>query len=676
MVTRRVAGAVLAVALGSSAAADPTLEDLIGVPNVSSPAISPDGRWVAFRRDEALVAANRHETSWWVVPVDGSRPAKLIADGGEALFNDAGVLPSAPPTWSAHSDGIFFTALTADGVQVVRAGLDGATGSVTSSSSDVVAFAVDPDGTIVYAAGPTRAEIIAAEARNHDDGVLIDAAVDPAQNLFGAIRINGRLAAQRLAGRWFSRRGLLGDRDLAFWRSSPRGAATAISAETAQAQGLVLDAARKPVFGRPPLVARSATGDQARPGAGADVIIVTDPHGLTTACRSSVCGADKFTQLAWRPNQRELVIVAKTGSGGRALRTWRVGADKARTLFETDGLLHGGGLTGSPCAIGDRLAVCVLASAITPPRLVSIDLDSGHRRDLTHVEADPGVVHHRLQWTDGEGHAFVGEFLEPPGPPRQRPLFITYYSCDGYLRGGVGDEWPMSAFVRSGISALCISAPTEKPGEQDGNLKANETAMSGITAAIDLLDARGRVETGRVGVGGVSFGADVAMWAAMRLPQVGAVSIGSLQLEPTYWWFNTVKGRDAADLIHQAWGLGSPDATPDRWKLLSPALNVEKIKSPVLMQLPEQEFRSTMELFTRLSQGSVPAELFAFPTEPHILTEPRHRLAAYERNLDWFRFWLQGWEDPSAAKIEQYQRWRSARSVWKGGKVSPSDSKP
>jgi hypothetical protein len=32
------------------------------------------------------------------------------------------------------------------------------------------------------------------------------------------------------------------------------------------------------------------------------------------------------------------------------------------------------------------------------------------------------------------------------------------------------------------------------------------------------------------------------------------------------------------------------------------------------------------------------------------------------RNLDWFRFWLQSYEDPGDAKEEQYSRWHALRA--------------
>jgi hypothetical protein len=50
-----------------------------------------------------------------------------------------------------------------------------------------------------------------------------------------------------------------------------------------------------------------------------------------------------------------------------------------------------------------------------------------------------------------------------------------------------------------------------------------------------------------------------------------------------------------------------------------------------------------------------------FPDEHHIKFQPKHKLAVYERNVDWFRFWLQGYEDPSPEKVGEYRIWREMR---------------
>jgi hypothetical protein len=58
-----------------------------------------------------------------------------------------------------------------------------------------------------------------------------------------------------------------------------------------------------------------------------------------------------------------------------------------------------------------------------------------------------------------------------------------------------------------------------------------------------------------------------------------------------------------------------------------------------------------------------PIEMWIYPNEYHIKIQPRHRLNVYDRNVDWFRFWLKGEEDPDPARKEQYARWRKLQEL-------------
>jgi hypothetical protein len=44
-------------------------------------------------------------------------------------------------------------------------------------------------------------------------------------------------------------------------------------------------------------------------------------------------------------------------------------------------------------------------------------------------------------------------------------------------------------------------------------------------------------------------------------------------------------------------------------------------------------------------------------------TVAAHLHAIMNRNLDWFRFWLQDYEDPVPTKKAQYARWRKLRGL-------------
>ena len=166
-------------------------------------------------------------------------------------------------------------------------------------------------------------------------------------------------------------------------------------------------------------------------------------------------------------------------------------------------------------------------------------------------------------------------------------------------------------------------------------------------------------------MGGLSFGSEVAMWTATNSNLLAAVSIASGQSEATKYWMDSMPGSDRPSIIREVWGLARPEETPSRWKLVSPALNAERIRAPVLFQLPEQEARMIPELYARLSAANIPTELYAFSDEDHFKLQPRHRLAVYERNLDWFRYWLQDHRDPDAGKAGQYQRWNALKERWR-----------
>jgi dipeptidyl aminopeptidase/acylaminoacyl peptidase len=147
----------------------------------------------------------------------------------------------------------------------------------------------------------------------------------------------------------------------------------------------------------------------------------------------------------------------------------------------------------------------------------------------------------------------------------------------------------------------------------------------------------------------------------MRSNLLAAASVSSTAATPTYYLFHGLQPQYRL-VIKRLWGLGSPEETPARWKLISPAFNVDKIHAPLLLQMPEQEYLEALDYFMPLANSATPTDLYVFPNEPHQKVQPRHKLAAYERNLDWFRFWLQGYVDPDRRKAAQYDLWQAMRS--------------
>ena len=66
-------------------------------------------------------------------------------------------------------------------------------------------------------------------------------------------------------------------------------------------------------------------------------------------------------------------------------------------------------------------------------------------------------------------------------------------------------------------------------------------------------------------------------------------------------------------------------------------------------------------------------DLLVLNSEEHVLSNPTTRMALQGGTVDWFRFWLQDYEDPDPAKADQYARWRELRKVQR---AETSDQKP
>jgi dipeptidyl aminopeptidase/acylaminoacyl peptidase len=378
--------------------------------------------------------------------------------------------------------------------------------------------------------------------------------------------------------------------------------------------------------------------------------------------------------MAWRPGTGEVLLTVEDRHHRQSLHLWNPATGRARLIVASEGFLSGGHDGQLPCAVTRAVALCVAASAISPPRLERIDLETGAETILYDPNAALRAVRmprvERLAWTTPEGDRFTGILLLPAGVGTGRlPLFINYYLCGGFLSGGVGEELPLLPLAASGMAVACINLPPAN-GVEDF-LGRYPQGLRAVRTLVEALGRRGVIDPAKVGMAGLSFGSEVTMWTLFNSNLLAAAAIASSQIEPTYYWFNSVRGRSQPDVLRRFWELGAPDETPEAWRRRTAAANVASIRAPLLMQLPEQEARNVIELYARLSRSPTPTELYVFPDAAHIKVQPRQRLAAHERYLDWFRFWLQGFVDPDPAKADQYRRWIELRARRPAGSTPP-----
>ena len=137
---RRVLTLALGVSLAGAAVAEPrgfTATDLVQLDRVGSPALSPDGKTVAYTLREADLAANKARTGLWRVPVAGGAPQRLTGTSSTDV----------EPQWSADGQWLYFLSTRSGSMQVWRLPMAGGEAQqVTDYPLDIGSYKLSPSG--------------------------------------------------------------------------------------------------------------------------------------------------------------------------------------------------------------------------------------------------------------------------------------------------------------------------------------------------------------------------------------------------------------------------------------------------------------------------------------------------------------------------------------------------
>jgi dipeptidyl aminopeptidase/acylaminoacyl peptidase len=318
---------------------------------------------------------------------------------------------------------------------------------------------------------------------------------------------------------------------------------------------------------------------------------------------------------------------------------------------------------------GGRFALLVRSSNTHPGELVRVDLESGAILPLT-TENDrfvhtphPEVRFYRVENVEGDAW---GRLYLPLSYERGRryPVVFTQYVSSPGFGSDIGDEVPFMPLTAAGIAVFDMNsnslAAQGNPGDVDTYVQRVQRPMKGMQWIARKLADEGIVDANRIGLAGLSYGAEIALYSWWNWKALRAVSVASAAWDPQLFYLG------GPGYVSSVFNQGLPvpeENTMAAWRRVTAGMHARSDSTPLLIQSGDEEENFTVPAWSRMRQVGAPVEWLEYPQEGHAKVHPAARWWVYQRNLDWFRFWLQDEENVSARKPDHYERWRAMRDA-------------
>jgi len=665
------------LAVGAPAAAKGlTIEDMLAMRRISDPAVSPDGKQVAFTVRDTDVDANRGRSDIWLAASDGSAIKQLTTHPE----NDT------DPQWSADGSWLYFVSSRSGSSQVwrIRPG-GGEAEPVTKLPTDVDGFKLFPDGKHLVVALEVwpDAKSLADSARRDDErgkskvkarvydqlmfrhwdhwedgkyshlfvwtapdaggklddardlmtGIAADAPIKPFGGMDDvAISPDGRSVAYvaRVAGRENA------------WHTN-----TDVFVVAADGKGKPVDVtSENPAYDFGPAFSPDgkslALRMMKRAGFEADrerlAVIDVASHKLRVVTE----GWDRsLGSIAWSRDGRT-VITDTDNVGNHSVFAIDVASGTAKVVVDK-------GNNGSPRPAGDRI-VFARDTLRQPTELFSVKLDGSDLRQITHLN-DARVK--AITWGEYEPYAFKGAkgdtvhgyVIKPAGfTGGKAPVAFLIH---GGPQGSFGDHfhyrWNPEVFAGHGFAVVMIDfhgstgygqAFTDAISGDWGGAPYDDLMM-GLDAA---LDKYGWLDKTRVAALGASFGGYMINWINGKTDRFKALVCHDGNLDERMAYFDT------EELWFPEWEHGGvPWEKPEGYTKHNPIDLVKNWKTPTLVIHGGNDYRVVdtqgMSTFTALQRKGVPSRFLYFPDENHWVLKPQNSKLWHDEVLAWIDKW-------------------------------------
>jgi dipeptidyl aminopeptidase/acylaminoacyl peptidase len=383
---------------------------------------------------------------------------------------------------------------------------------------------------------------------------------------------------------------------------------------------------------------------------------------------SGVPGSRVFsdTPLRWNHSDGEMLI--RSGDYQFVRMSNEGGEWKERQRFE---IPERGNFLSSFVSDGNVL-VGVSQSATNPAELFVMPARTAQMTLITDLNPSYRSISlgqaDRIEWKNRYGSRCGGKLIKPVNyeAGRRYPLVLMASDFSGDIF--ISDTPYTTAFAPQSLAnagflvlmAKYSGADKEPTSEFPAGIAAAYDWMSMQESAIDLLVQRGMADKSNVGIVGfsrTSWLTDFTLTHSAYKFTAASSADGGANTYGAYFG-----GNQSGDMTASESEYGGPPygKTLSNWLQYAPPFKAGNVQAAVLME--STYINGAFEFFVALARQGKAVELYYYPKGAHPLDTPFERLASLQRNVDWFRFWMQGYEGKAPNyDPEQYVRWRRLR---------------
>lgn len=312
--------------------------------------------------------------------------------------------------------------------------------------------------------------------------------------------------------------------------------------------------------------------------------------------------------------------------------------------------------------------VTVKQSLNEPPVLWATDMKTGRGREiwnpnpqLRRLKLGEAAVYH---WKDRTGFEWTGGLVKPVNymPGKRYPLVIQTH---GFLESEfiTDGQYPTAMAARPLASAGIVVLQVQTNISHTGELQEIKDNVEGYVSAIDQLTLDGLVDPKKVGIIGFSRTCWYVESALIEYPQRFAAASISDGIDHSYMQ-SMLFDLDQLSESQKIYGAKPFGDGLKTWLDMAPSFHLNQVQTPLFITaITPLGILEEWEIYSSLYQQSKPVDFIYIPQGQHVLQKPLDRLASQQGNVDWFRFWLQGFERANPEDRSQYGRWRNLQKM-------------